>query len=70
MAMREKGARAGVDKLSAIVTLHGFDTGAKLSSYICKEIRNCREHVRLHAKRKRLQKKRAVIQNDQIVFVT
>ena len=70
-ALAEKeGTSAGVIKLAPVVALDGLHRGAELSRRVGNEVCERAESVRFNTKRKSPQIMRAIIKNDQIIFIT
>ena len=70
-ALAEKeGAGAGVIKLEPVVALDGLHMGTELSKGVGDEVRERAESVRFNTKRKSPQIMRAIVKNDQIIFIT
>jgi len=65
----EEVTSGGIIKFTTVVTLDAFDGGTELCADIAKEVRESRECLRLEAKRDSPKKMRAIIQNDEVVFV-
>jgi len=65
----EELTSGGIIKFTIVVTLDALDGGTKLCADIAKEISESRECFRLEAKRDSPKKMRAIIQNDEVVFV-
>jgi len=65
----EELTSGGIIKFTIVVTLDALDGGTKLCADIAKEVRESRECLRLEAKRDSPKKMRAIIQNDEVVFV-
>ena len=65
----EELTSGGIIKFTIVVTLDAFDSGTELCADIAKEVRESRECLRLEAKRDSPKKMRAIIQNDEVVFV-
>jgi hypothetical protein len=66
----EKGTSAGVIKLVSVVALDGLHRGAVLCRGVGNEGRESVESVRFNTKRKSPQIMRAIIKNDQLIFIT
>jgi len=70
-ALAEKvGTSAGVIKLAPVVALDGLHRGAELSRGVGNDVCERAESVRFNTKKKSPQIMRAIIKNDQIVFIT
>jgi hypothetical protein len=67
---KEEHAGIGVIELAAVVALDCLNGGAELSGHISKEISKGGVRVRLKTQQKRPQIVRAIVENDQIIFIT
>jgi hypothetical protein len=67
---KEERDGIGVIELAVVVTLDCLNGGAELSGHISKEISKGGVRVRLKVQRKCPQIVRAIIENDQIIFIT
>jgi hypothetical protein len=66
----EERAGAGVVKLTPIVALDTLDGATKLGGNKGEKVSKSGKHVRLKFKGKHLRKVRAIVKNNEIIFIT